>query len=325
MAEFSIIRDYCQGIGPQHHSTRIDIGDDAAVFEPPNDQDIAISTDTMVEGVHFLEGTPASHLAHKILSVNCSDMAAMGALPKYATMALTIPSVNTEWLAEFSSGLKAQAEHYQVQLIGGDTTNGNLTLSCTIIGLLDKSKVLSRGNAKLGDDVYVSGCVGDAALGLANLQGKIALEKSLETQVQMAHYRPQARVELGLGLLNIANACIDVSDGLVADLTHICHQSQLAMEINVDAIPVSAAYKSVFDVNSKQQMDFALYGGDDYELAFTVKPERRGEVKDLSKALGLPLSKIGSVTRSTGSSVCLRQGDNVLPAAKNLGFEHFTD
>jgi len=328
MAEFSIIRNYCQGIGPKHRSTRIDIGDDAAVFEPPQDMDIAVSTDTMVTGVHFLPDTAPSHLAHKILAVNCSDMAAMGAIPKYATLALTMPQVDEPWLAEFSAALMTQAERFKVQLIGGDTSSGNLTLSCTIIGLLDKFKVLSRASARPGSDVYVSGSVGDAALALAHLQNQINLPKTDAETLTLAHYRPEPRVELGQGLLNIADACIDVSDGLVADLGHICQQSEVSIQIELDAIPLSEAYLNFQNSysNSDQaanSLDYALYGGDDYELAFTARADRRGEIKALSEELGLRLTKIGIATSAQEHSVMLARGDKLYRPQTHAGYQHF--
>lgn len=325
MSEFDLIDKYCRGVGPKHRSTIIDVGDDAAVIRPNPNKDLAVSTDTMVEGVHFLTNTEPSHLAYKILSVNCSDMAAMGAEPKYATLSLTLPSLDATWLEPFSIALKQQAERYKIQLIGGDTTRGKLSLSCTIIGLLDPSKVISRDGAKVGDDVFVSNAVGDAALGLACLQGELTLPENHRLAAESAHHRPQARVALGMGLLNIANSGLDVSDGLIADLGHVCAQSGVAMQIDVAQLPISEAYQYYLDHGGNH--DFALYGGDDYELAFTCKADRRGEVQALSEDLGLSLTKIGSVIDDQpklDKKVILVDDGKPLPSSDVPGFNHFT-
>lgn len=325
MSEFELIDKYCRGVGPKHSSTIVDLGDDAAVIRPTVNKDLAVSTDTMVEGVHFLPGTDAGHLAHKILNVNCSDMAAMGAEPKYATLSLTLPSMDEAWLRRFSDSLKKQAQHHNVQLIGGDTSRGSLSLSCTIIGLLDNYKVISRFNAKIGDDVFVSNVVGDAALGLASLQARLSLPDDLRLAVEVAHYRPQARVQLGLALLNVANAGLDISDGLIADLGHLCWQSKVSMAIDLNRIPLSDAYQ--YYLNDNGNYDFALYGGDDYELAFTCDPGRQVEVNALSKSLGISLTKIGVVIEDDDklpNKVRLHSDGKLVPMSDTKGFNHFS-
>ncbi len=322
MSEFELIDKYCRGIGPKHDSTIIDLGDDAAVIRPDGDADLAISTDTMVESVHFLAGTQAGHLAHKILNVNCSDMAAMGAQPKYATLSMSLPSKNESWLAQFSSSLKQQADHHNVQLIGGDTTKGKLSLTCTIIGLLNKSKAISRSGVELGDDIYVSNVVGDAALGLASLKGELSLPTHHRLAAEVAHYRPQARVELGRGLLNIANAGMDVSDGLIADLRHLCDQSEVAMEIELDRVPLSDLYQ--YYLQNGGDHDFALYGGDDYELIFSCHPDKRAQVQSLSESLGLSLTRIGKAVEATNSKkISFQVNGKSISASDSLGYNHF--
>ena len=323
MSEFELIDKYCRGVGPNHHSTIVDVGDDAAVISAPQKQDLAISTDTMVENIHFLADTEAAHLAHKIFAVNCSDMAAMGAKPKYATLSLTLPRYDERWLAEFSRSLKRQADRYQVQLIGGDTTRGNLSLSFTIIGLLDKSRAILRSGAQLGDDVFVSNTIGDAALGLASLKGEVELPDEHKLSVEDAHHRPQARLELGQGLLGIASSGLDVSDGLVADLGHLCQRSNVSMLIDRALVPISTAFDYYLEQGGSY--DKALYGGDDYELAFTCRPDRREEVQALAQSLTLDVTKIGTVIASDENNhqvhLCHKGKD--LKANKLVGFNHF--
>ena len=322
MSEFELIDTYCRGIGPKHNSTVIDVGDDAAVFRPTGNKDLAVSTDTMVEGIHFLAGTDASHLGHKILNVNCSDMAAMGAEPKYATLSLTMPSMDAAWLQRFSDSLKQQAEYFNVQLIGGDTTKGTLTLSLTIIGLVNKDKIISRSGAKLGDDVYVSNVLGDAALGLASLQGQLQLPKEFSQAVELAHNRPQARVELGQALLEIANAGLDISDGLVADLGHVCSQSEVGVDLELSAMPLSPSYRHYLYQGGNY--DSALFGGDDYELAFCCSPRRSNEVNALSDSLGLSLTKIGTVVDNEANAVRLFNNGKLVSMLDSHGFNHFS-
>lgn len=321
MSEFSIIDRFCQGIGRQHTATIIGVGDDAAVVNVPEDKHLAVSIDTMVEGVHFLPNTEPADLAHKLLAVNLSDMAAMGATPKWATIALTLPESNDAWLAAFSSSLDKLAKRFGVQLIGGDTTKGKLTLSLNIMGLLPKSKVLTRAGAGVDDAVYVSNHLGDAALALRGIQGNVQLTESQAAALMPALHRPEPQVKLGIGLLGLASACLDISDGLVADLAHIVEQSGVSIAVDVDAVPVSDAYQQY--VKGGGNLDLALSGGDNYQLAFTVSRENETAVLDLAEQLQVGVSRIGKVISQTDQAVVLSRGGLPYHLTNASGYEHF--
>jgi thiamine-monophosphate kinase len=321
LAEFSLIERFCQGIGPDHKDTKLGIGDDAAIITVPNNMELAVCVDTMVEGVHFYADAEPAHIAHKLFAVNLSDMAAMGAKPKWATLTLTLPDSDLAWLASFSESLNMIASEYEVQLIGGDTTRGTLNLSLQIMGLLPIGKALCRSKARAGDDVYVSNTLGDAALALKCIEGKLHFRDSQLDNILPALNQPEPQVALGLGLLNIANACIDVSDGIVADLSHVAKQSDVSIEINVEKIPLSAEYKQHLSMGGNY--DLALGGGDDYELAFTAVRDRRGELLDLAEKLGVKLTKIGQVTQKQEQAVSMSLEGEPYHMTEELGYQHF--
>lgn len=323
MAEFSLIERFCQGIGPEHKATKLGIGDDAAVVAIPENMELAVSVDTMVEGVHFYPDADPAHIAHKLFAVNLSDMAAMGAKPKWATLTLTLPDSDVTWLTQFSESLNVIANHHGVQLIGGDTSRGTLNLSLHIMGVLPKGKALTRSKARVGDDVYVSNTLGDAALALACTEGQLTFRESQLAKILIALNKPEPQVELGVGLLNIANACIDVSDGIAADLGHIAKQSEVSIELDVDKLPLSAEYKQHLSMGGNH--DLALAGGDDYELAFTAVRDRRGELNELSENLGVPLTKIGRVIQAQEQAVSLQLEGEPYELSKALGYQHFHD
>ena len=326
MTEFSIIDRHCRKVGPNHKETVLGIGDDAAIVTVPGEMELVVSVDSMIAGVHFFPEVKPASLAYKLLAVNLSDMAAMGAQPKWATMTLTLPNSDENWLSDFSNALKHHAGVYGVQLIGGDTTQGPLNLSLTIMGLVPKGKALSRRQAVAGDDVYVSNVVGDAALGLRCLQGNLDCSSDTQTQLIDALEHPQPRVDLGLALRDIANACLDVSDGLIGDLQHICEQSRVGIEIDVDTLPLSQVYANYL-ANGGNLVE-ALSGGDDYELAFTAAKSKRKELSELSTALGISLTRIGIVTkfseRADQQKIALKQSGKAytLPNAKS--YQHFS-
>jgi len=320
MAEFSIIEEFCHGIGPDHTETKLSVGDDAAIVAVPDGMELAISVDTMVSGVHFFPDVSPAKLAHKILAVNLSDMAAMGAEPKWATLALSISTFNNSWLTAFSSALRATAQRYSIQIIGGDTTQGPLNLSITIMGLLPTSKRLDRASAEIGNDVYVSNYLGDAALGLAALQGRVQLQSSHRDQVISALETPEPRVSLGQSLLSVANSCLDISDGLVGDLSHICKKSDVSIKVDAEKVPLSDAYKSF--IENGGSLDLALNGGDDYELAFTVNPSRRQQIEALSNKLDISLTRIGQVIPKGDEAVTVTLNGVKYPITNS--YEHFS-
>lgn len=322
MAEFSIIEEFCHGIGPDHAETLLGVGDDAAIVTIPDGMELTISVDTMVVDVHFYADASPASIAHKLFAVNLSDMAAMGALPKWATLALSIPTFEHSWLSAFSDSLKVIAQHYGVQVIGGDTTQGPLNLSLNIMGLLPKGKALSRHGAMLGDDVYVSHTLGDAALGLLCVQGKLTPELADQTFLINALEQPLPRVELGLALLGVANSCLDVSDGLTGDLAHICERSKLSINVDVGSVPLSTAYQTYLKQGG--DLGLALNGGDDYELAFTASVDKREKIAALSKELNLRISRIGQVVSQKSSKVSLFKGGQSYQLDSSNSFEHFS-
>ncbi len=318
MAEFSLIDRFCKNIGAAHPETKLSVGDDAAIVAIPEGMELAISVDTMVAGVHFYPDVAAANVAHKLLAVNLSDMAAMGAEPKWATMTLTAPSVDQAWLTDFSTSLDALAKQYGVQLIGGDTTQGQLNLSIQIMGLLPKNKALSRSGAKFGDDVYLSNNVGDAALALQLIKA----QRNVNDRLLCALERPTAQVELGLELLNIAHSCIDISDGVIADCTHIAGQSNVSIEIDIEKTPLSNDYLAYMTQGGS--VDLALTGGDDYQLAFTAANHHRDVIHSISNKLDVKLTRVGRVVKKSAESVSLLKDGKPYQIKSNAGYQHFS-
>jgi thiamine-monophosphate kinase len=293
--------------------------DDAALLDPSPGQQLVLAKDAMVAGVHFLPDDPPGQIAQKLLRVNLSDLAAMGAAPIGYLLALARPrEITDEWLAEFCSGFAADNAAFGVALLGGDTvsTPGPLTLSLTAIGEVPRGAALLRGGARPGDDVWVSGTLGDAALGLKVLRGELDPVEPARAALIERYRLPQPRLALGQALRGIASAVIDISDGLVADLGHILEVSGAGAELSADALPLSAAARDLPGAR-----DAALSGGDDYELLFTAPPERRGAIEALSSQLDLPLTRIGTIQADPGVHVLDITGRE-LPVAK-AGWQHF--
>ena len=297
----------------------LDLIDDAALLDPTPDKQLVLAKDAMVAGVHFLEGDPPGQIAKKLLRVNLSDLAAMGAAPLGYLLALARSrEIADDWLAEFCAGLAADNAAFGIGLLGGDTvsTPGPLTLSLTAVGEVPKGAALLRSGARAGDDIWVSGTLGDAALGLKVLQGE--LEVAVDARAALiAHYRlPQPRLALGQALRGVAGAAIDISDGLVADLGHILEASGVAAELRADQLPLSAAARDLPGAR-----DAALAGGDDYELLFTASPARRAEIAALARRLGLPLTCIGQIRAGSDLSILDAAGQEIKVAKR--GWQHF--
>ena len=295
MNEFKLIDRYFNWTN--HHSVNLGVGDDCAIIDTtPNTQTVT-SVDTLIEGVHFPKNTSAADIAYKALAVNLSDLAAMGATPRHFTLALTLPKLDEAWLSEFSNSLKHLAEECQIDLIGGDTTRGFLSITINIVGEVAIGKALLRSGAQVDDLIYVSNTVGDAAYAWQQIgQGDKPSDFCLER-----FNRPTPRVSLARALVGVANACIDISDGLEQDLSHILNCSKVGANISLDAVPLSdevAVY-----INTTQDWCIALAGGDDYELCFTVSKENIDTIKLIEKELGMTLSKIGVVTESQGLEI----------------------
>ena len=273
-------------------SLSLGIGDDCALIKPLPGEEIAITSDMLVEGRHFFPDAKPEQLGRKALAVNLSDLAAMGAKPLGFTLAIALPAVNTQWLEAFSGGLLATAKEFDCPLIGGDTTAGPLTLSITAIGSTPKQTAIRRSGAQIGDDIWVSGVVGDARLALAALRHEVTLSAKDYQAVELRLHQPTPRIALGIALRGIASAALDVSDGLLGDLMHILKQSKVDAEITLAHIPKSATLqKQKIEI----QHQFAASGGDDYELCFTAPHARHDAILDISKKLGIPLTKIGRI------------------------------
>lgn len=296
------------------------VGDDCALVDVTNGMDLAVSTDTMVSGTHFFPDVDPENLGHKALAVNLSDMAAMGALPYWAMLALTVPNVDHAWLAAFAKGFFDLAEEYNVSLIGGDTTRGPLTLTVTIMGEVPAGAALRRSGAKAGNDIWVSGNVGDAALAVAHRHGRVVLEEPDYREAVMRLYEPTPRVALGQALRGLATAAIDISDGLLADLTHICRLSGVGATVDLPSVPVSSI--GAKHVASPEGRTAIVSGGDDYELCFTAHPNSRESIQELADVLGHPLTHIGHVKR--GKGVSLLGADGKAVKVDGRGYDHFS-
>ena len=319
MSEFDLIR---QHFIRTTQNTDLGIGDDAALISVGAGMQIAVSADMLVSGTHFFADADPYAIGWKSLAVNISDMAAMGADPKWATLAIALPNNDAAWLAQFSAGFFACAQAFHVDLIGGDTTRGPLTISVQIMGELPKGKALQRSGAQLGDDIWVSGRLGNAALALAHLQGKLVLPAALLATCAAALHTPQPRVTLGLALRDIAHSAIDISDGLLADLGHILEASTLGASLQLSKIPHTQSEIFETDLSDPQQLKIVLAGGDDYELCFTAAATKRAEILQLSAQVNLPLMLIGEISEGTG--IVVHGLQNEIVELKENGFDHFS-
>ncbi|WP_347986954.1 thiamine-phosphate kinase [Methylomonas sp. AM2-LC] len=307
-AEFDLIRRFFGVYLPQHPYNQLGIGDDCALFSIPDAYQLAVTTDTMVENVHFFADVDPQWLGHKLLAVNLSDLAAMGAEPFAVTLALTLPKVDTDWLKSFSLGFMNLARQFNVDLMGGDTTSGPLTLTVQAMGVVPKGKALLRSTAKVGDGIFVSGQLGNAGLGLKIKQG---YNCNNPEQMLISFHKPQPRITQGLSIRELANACIDISDGLASDLGHILQQSGVGACIQYDQLPLSWQVKDYIKLTGDYIMP--LTAGDDYELCFTVAPQRKAELPD-------GFYQIGVIEAESGLRL-LRDGH--METVEVKGFEHF--
>lgn len=321
MSEFELIRRYFTRATP---SALLGVGDDAALLQVSAGHVLAVSSDMLVCGTHFFADADPYLLGHKALAVNLSDMAAMGAAPRWATLAISLPRVNEAgvdeiWLERFSAGFFALAQLYGVELVGGDTTAGPLNLSVTIMGEVPQGVALQRNGAQLGDEIWISGTLGDAALALAHLQKRIILSETEFSACALALHQPQPRIALGLALRGMANSAIDISDGLLADLGHILDASNVGAHLDFSLLPTSAHLSA--HLRSPLGKQCVLAGGDDYELCFTASADRHAELLLLSEQLDLPLTCVGTIVAQRGCVVQDAQGD--LIHFEKGGYEHF--
>jgi thiamine-monophosphate kinase len=306
MGEFELISRYFASCGAKRADATIGVGDDGAVVQVRDGYDLIVTTDTMVAGTHFFPDTDPRALGHKLVAVNVSDLAAMGAEPAWLSLALTLPVVDEPWLAAFAAGLHETAEYYNCQLIGGDTTRGPMSLTMIAKGIVPRGKALTRSGAKVGDYIYVTGTLGDAALGLKLCQGTHEVSKKHQAHILQRFNYPSARVALGQALRNIASSAMDLSDGLFGDIQHILKRSGVGASIDVAKLPLSQAVKDSCDQATAMQL--ALSGGEDYELLFTVPEAKRGSLDVLLSPYGIALTCIGRVTGVAGK-LELKQGE----------------
>lgn len=321
MDEFKLISQFFLNKTGSRPDVLLGIGDDCSLLQAPYSQKLAISTDTMVEGRHFFPDTPAEALGYKALAISLSDLAAMGAEPAWLLLALTLPQAHPEWLSAFSQSLCALANSHNITLVGGNTAQGPLNITTTLLGFVPTETALIRGGAKVGDDIYVSGILGEAGLALKVLYGEISIEGFDQAKANQRLFYPATRINLGMGLRGIASAAIDVSDGLAADLGHILEQSQVGASLYLERFPSSSllAKLPVPDL----AWELALGSGDDYELCFTAPPEQRKAIEELTMKTGCLCSRIGQIDAQTGLRIYQPNGQDF--QIRSIGYAHFKE
>ena len=318
LSEFALIERYFRKAGAMRADVQLGVGDDAALLQSPPGAQLVAAMDTLVAGVHFPHGSPPASIGHRVLAVNLSDLAAMGARPAWALLALTLPKIDEPWLEEFTGGFAALARSHDVALVGGDTTSGPLSVTIQIMGHVAKSTAMLRSGGRAGDRVFVSGTPGDAAAGLAIEQSKLTASSEAERYLRKRFLYPAPRLALGDCLRGYATACIDVSDGLLGDTGKLAHASGCGVEIVFDDVPVSEELVSA--VGERRARELALTGGDDYELCFTVPPS---EVERLRH--NLPPERwgyccIGTLREAAGAVVT---SNGTVIEFSHSGYDHF--
>ncbi len=295
------------------------VGDDCALLAPTPGMQLAVSSDMLLEGRHFSPQDGPAGLGHKALAVNLSDLAAMGATPRWATLSIALPAADEGWLAAFARGFFRIADQHGIELVGGDTTRGPLTLSITVIGEVPPGQALRRDGARPGDDVWVSGTLGAAAMALAYRQGRLFMEQIDAAKVLPALYLPTPRVELGLALRGVATSAIDISDGLLGDLGHVLERSQAGAVLDFAALPTLPAVRAY--LHEAVARDCVLAGGDDYELCFTAPPDKHDAVLAAAASAGVAVTRIGRITDTPGLSVV--DADGAPLTIERTGHDHF--
>ena len=318
LSEFALIDRYFRNCSHRRPDVRLGIGDDAALLDSPAGCDLVAAIDTIVDGVHFPHGCPAASVGHRVLAVNLSDLAAMGAKPAWALLALTLPHIDEDWLAEFAAGFSDLARAHDVALVGGDTTSGPLCASIQILGHVPRGQALLRSGARPGDLVFVSGSPGDAAAGLAVEQGRLKADPDATAYLRKRFLFPTPRMALGKSLRGFASACIDISDGLLGDVGKLAQASSCGVELDYEHLPVSESL--VEAVGDPRARELALTGGDDYELCFTVSPANVARLRQELPPERWGYSPIGKV-RDTAGALVLKDG-NVMEFAHS-GYDHF--
>ncbi|MFV1997349.1 MAG: thiamine-phosphate kinase [Acidiferrobacterales bacterium] len=318
MNEFDLIEQFF--VQPKkRNDVVLGIGDDAAVCTTPDDHELVLTTDLLVAGIHFPEDTPAHAIGYKALAVNLSDLAAMGATPAWFTMTLCLPEARDPWLQEFSKGLLSLADACGITLVGGDTVEGPMSIGIQACGFVPAGTAVLRSGANAGDLIFVTGHLGDAALGLIGKIKKLDFNPEYQRYFSQRLDYPTPRVQEGFAVRDIASAMIDVSDGLVADLGHVLDSSGTGASVRLAAVPISDSYRDIFD---DVGWDPALSGGDDYELCFTVSPDHVGRLKDMAADWDCGIAEIGRVEKETGLRVY--DQEHHLYQVPRSGYEHFS-
>lgn len=318
LSEFALIERYFRKAGAMRADVNLGVGDDAALLQSPPGAQLVAAMDTLVEGVHFPHGSPPASIGHRVLAVNLSDLAAMGARPAWALLALTLPKIDEHWLEEFTGGFSALARSHDVALVGGDTTSGPLSVTVQIMGHVAKSTALLRSGGRPGDQVFVSGTPGDAAAGLAIEQSKLTASRDPVGYLRNRFLYPSPRLALGDCLRGYATACIDVSDGLLGDAGKLAHASGCGVEIVFDDVPVSEELVSA--VGELRARELALTGGDDYELCFTVSPSGVERLRHNLPPERWGYCCIGTLREASGTVVT--SNGNVIEFSHS-GYDHF--
>lgn len=319
MNEFDLIRTFFASQGGAQDDIVVSIGDDAAVVNVPCGMQQVLTTDVLVAGTHFVADADPVGIGHKSLAVNLSDLAAMGATPKWFTLNLSLPEVNTDWLQGFCRGLFGLANQFSTALIGGDTVRGPLSIGIQAGGVVPAGTAMLRSGAKVGDRIYVTGTLGDAGVALLHQKGTLSLEAADFAAVQSRLDFPAPRVSEGLALRDCASSCIDISDGLLSDLGHIAAASRVGARIRLEQVPISAVYRKYLE--QPKGMDTAITAGDDYELCFTIPGPRQSDFEKLSTKWECGATYIGDIEKKPGVHVVDRSGAEHKP--NTGGYEHF--
>ncbi len=318
MGEFDLIARYFKR--PPRQAV-LGVGDDCALLAAQPGMHLALSTDALVEGRHFLSTVDPVRLGHKALAVNLSDLAACGAQPRAFMLSLALPRIDEAWLSGFAQGLWALADAYSCDLIGGDTTQGPLTINITVLGDVPVGQALLRSGAQSGDDIYVSGTLGDARVALEVFRGQLSVPETVLEASRLRMEQPVPRVALGIALRGVASAAADISDGLIGDLGHILTASQCGADLQAEwALPLLACAPAL-NLSPAQQLAFILSGGDDYELVFTASPDRRDAVQAAARASETCVTRIGTVRAGEGVRVLDAKGHAL--TQRFTSFDHF--
>lgn len=326
--EFELIKRYFSRVGAEREDVVLGVGDDAAILLPPAGCELVVSMDTLVSGVHFYSDVDPVSLGHKALAVNLSDLAAMGAEPAWATLGLTLPEADDTWLSGFSRGFSTLAQQHGVRLVGGDTTCGPLSITVQLSGFVKQGRAWRRGGARPGDLIYVSGTLGDAGLALQAREQSLAFPKRYLTDIQQRLERPTPRTAEALALGDSVSAAVDLSDGLLSDLEHVLDASGVGAEIRLAALPLSPSFIAcqhdpcAAHLSGNFWHALPLTAGDDYELCFTVRAEKKGEVERCLRQHGIEASCIGVIDELPGLRCLQDNGERFQP--EHTGYEHFS-